>query len=56
MFVDGIKAMTFDVFGTVVDWRGSIIEQFREFGGEKGIHVDWEAFVPRERYRHISIS
>lgn len=41
----GVKAMTFDVFGTVVDWRSSIIEQFRAFGREKKISVDWEAFV-----------
>jgi len=45
MFVKGIKAMTFDVFGTVVDWRSSIIEEFRSFGRERGISVDWEGFV-----------
>ena len=45
MFVNGIKAMTFDVFGTVVDWRSSIIEEFRSFGRERKISVDWEAFV-----------
>jgi len=39
------KALTFDVFGTVVDWRSSIIEQFRAFGREKGLAVDWGAFV-----------
>ena len=26
-FVDDIKALTFDVFGTVVDWRGSLIAE-----------------------------
>lgn len=40
-----IKALVFDVFGTVVDWRGSIIEQLESFGREKGITVDWESFV-----------
>jgi 2-haloacid dehalogenase len=29
-----VKALTFDVFGTVVDWRGSIIREMRA-GGEK---------------------
>ena len=41
----GVKAMTFDVFGTVVDWRGSIIKQFRAFGEEKGLSINWDAFV-----------
>ena len=41
----GVKAMTFDVFGTVVDWRRSIIEQFRAFGEEKALSVPWDAFV-----------
>lgn len=45
MSVQDVKAMTFDVFGTVVDWRGSLIEQFRAFGREKGIGVNWGAFV-----------
>jgi len=40
-----VKALVFDVFGTVVDWRTSIIEQFQVFGREKGITVNWEAFV-----------
>jgi 2-haloacid dehalogenase len=40
-----VKALVFDVFGTVVDWRTSIIEQFQAFGREKGIIVNWEAFV-----------
>lgn len=40
-----VRALVFDVFGTVVDWRSSIIEQFRAFGRERGITVDWAAFV-----------
>lgn len=40
-----VKALVFDVFGTVVDWRSSLIEQFRAFGEEKGLAVNWEAFV-----------
>ncbi len=31
MGVDDVEVMTFNVFGTVVDWRSSIIEQFRAF-------------------------
>ncbi|HEY7496521.1 MAG TPA: haloacid dehalogenase type II [Candidatus Tectomicrobia bacterium] len=40
-----VKALTFDVFGTVVDWRGSIIRQGMAFGAERGITVDWARFA-----------
>ena len=45
MSPDGVKAMAFDVFGTVVDWRRSIIEELRAFGQVKGISIKWDAFV-----------
>ena len=32
-----VKALIFDVFGTVVDWRGSIIGQCAAFGQARGI-------------------
>jgi 2-haloacid dehalogenase len=40
-----IKALVFDTFGTVVDWRTSIIRQLSEFGARKHLEVDWEAFA-----------
>jgi 2-haloacid dehalogenase len=40
-----VQALLFDVFGTVVDWRGSIIEELTGFGAEKGIAADWSAFA-----------
>ena len=40
-----LKALVFDTFGTVVDWRTSLIEDFRAFGKRKVINVDWEALV-----------
>ena len=40
-----INALIFDVFGTVVDWRGSIIREGRAFGRAKGLDVDWVAFT-----------
>jgi 2-haloacid dehalogenase len=40
-----VQALLFDVFGTVVDWRGSIIEELTRFGAEKGIAADWTAFT-----------
>jgi 2-haloacid dehalogenase len=40
-----IKALTFDVFGTVVDWRGSIMREMRLLAREKNIKVDAAAFA-----------
>ncbi len=40
-----VQALLFDVFGTVVDWRGSIIAELTRFGAEKGIAADWVAFT-----------
>ena len=40
-----IKALTFDVFGTVVDWRRSIAREAGALGRGKGIEADWDAFA-----------
>ena len=39
------KALTFDVFGTVVDWRTSVAREGRAFGERHGIEADWERFA-----------
>ena len=39
------RALTFDVFGTVVDWRTSIAREGRAFGERHGIDADWERFA-----------
>jgi 2-haloacid dehalogenase len=44
-----IDALTFDVFGTVVDWRGSIIREGALWTRERGWEVDWAAFADRWR-------
>lgn len=44
-----VKAMVFDTFGTVVDWRGSIMEEGRAWGKDKGLQVDWARFADRWR-------
>ena len=41
----GVEALAFDVFGTVVDWRGSIVREGALFGAERGIEVDWGRFA-----------
>ena len=45
MSLTGVKALTFDVFGTVVDWRGSIIKEGEALGAAHGLDVDWPAFA-----------
>jgi len=42
---DNVQALLFDVFGTVVDWRSSLIEDMRRFGAERNIDADWAAFA-----------
>jgi 2-haloacid dehalogenase len=41
----GVKALTFDTFGTVVDYRGSIVEAGTALGRAKRLQVDWEKFA-----------
>ncbi|HSE03652.1 MAG TPA: haloacid dehalogenase type II [Methylomirabilota bacterium] len=40
-----ISALTFDVFGTVVDWRTSVIREGEAFGKPRGLSVDWAKFA-----------
>lgn len=39
------KALAFDVFGTVVDWRSSVIRELEEFGRTHGVDADWPAMA-----------
>ncbi len=36
-----VQAMLFDVFGTVVDWRTSVIRELTAFADERGLRGDW---------------
>jgi 2-haloacid dehalogenase len=40
-----VKALGFDVFGTVVDWRSSITREGEAFGRAHKLSVDWLAFA-----------
>jgi 2-haloacid dehalogenase len=42
---ESVKVLAFDVFGTVVDWRGSIIREAAAFGAARGIDADWARFA-----------
>jgi 2-haloacid dehalogenase len=37
-----VRALTFDVFGTTVDWRLGIAAQARRIGALSGVSADWE--------------
>jgi 2-haloacid dehalogenase len=48
-----VKALVFDVFGTVVDWRTSLIGELSQWAKVKGIDADWIALVDgwRQAYK-----
>lgn len=39
------QILVFDTFGTVVDWRSSVIAEGEQLGRRKGLKVDWSAFA-----------
>lgn len=39
------KALLFDVFGTLVDWRTCVAREAREILDSQGVPLDWEAFA-----------
>ena len=41
----GVKALGFDVFGTVVDWRTSLAREGEAFGRAHKLDVDWLKFA-----------
>ncbi|HEX9672385.1 MAG TPA: haloacid dehalogenase type II [Burkholderiales bacterium] len=41
----GIRALVFDVFGTVVDWHGSVAREVRELARVKGLRVNAAKFA-----------
>jgi 2-haloacid dehalogenase len=47
-----IKALAFDVFGTVVDWRGGVIRAGEELAQSKRLDVDWPAFADAWRKKY----
>jgi 2-haloacid dehalogenase len=47
--VEDVRALVFDVFGSVVDWRTSLIDDLTAFGRERGIEADWVRLVDEWR-------
>jgi 2-haloacid dehalogenase len=44
-----VKALLFDTFGTVVDWRGSIIDEGKTWEKSKGLSINWGRFADQWR-------
>ena len=40
-----MRALVFDVFGTVVDWRSGVLAEARDVGSRTGVQADWAAVV-----------
>jgi len=43
--LSGVRALFFDVFGTLVDWRSSIAREAEKILGNLGYKLDWSAFA-----------
>ena len=47
-----IRALLFDVFGTLVDWRCGIAREAREILSPLGVSIDWHAFADAWRAQY----
>ena len=48
-----IRALTFDIFGTVVDWRTGVADEGRRLGRLHGVDADWERVADAWRALYI---
>ncbi len=48
-----VKALVFDVFGTVVDWRGSLIADLTTWAAARGVKGDWIDLVDAWRGAYV---
>jgi 2-haloacid dehalogenase len=48
-----VRALFFDVFGTLFDWRTSLVRSLNAFGERRGIACDWEALVDAWRGAYV---
>jgi len=48
-----IRALTFDVFGTLVDWRSSVRSEVATVAAARGVQVDADAFADAWRGQYV---
>jgi len=49
----GVRALTFDIFGTTVDWRSGVSAEAARIGARSGVRCDWEALADAWRALYI---
>ncbi len=47
--LSNVRAIIFDTFGSVVDWRGSLIAELTAWAATRGITADWATLVDEWR-------
>ncbi|PBK65158.1 haloacid dehalogenase [Armillaria solidipes] len=52
--MEGVEALTFDVFGTVVDWHGSVSAELKALGQDLALSADWDAFATEWRKGYLT--
>ena len=50
--IEGVRALTFDTYGTLVDWRSSVAREARAALQPLGIALDWHAFADAWRAQY----
>jgi 2-haloacid dehalogenase len=51
--VSEVRALTFDIFGTTVDWRTGVAAEARRIGALHGVEADWERLADAWRALYI---
>ena len=52
--MEGIKALTFDTGGTILDWHRGIKAKLAEIGERRGVEADWTAMTNTYRRRSLA--
>ena len=53
MSLDGIKALTFDTGGTILDWHSGFSTALAEAGARHGAEKDWSALANELRRKSL---
>jgi 2-haloacid dehalogenase len=48
-----VRALTFDLFGTAVDWRSGVTAEARRLGALAGVRADWEELADAWRALYV---
>jgi 2-haloacid dehalogenase len=51
--LNDVRALTFDVFGTTVDWRSGVAAAAGRLGALNGVHCDWERLADAWRALYV---